>query len=367
MLFAEDEVAAEILAVPPPADLATPPAPELEADSQAPPPLPFFDEPYREFEHNQGVHLTDSVLWCDAKRLRDLCFISHAHFDFVGKNRKILATDKTIRILTRASGKIDALTSPYRQQFTLGPLKLQMHPAGHVLGSAQLLIERNDRRIVYTSDVNTRPTATVERAKPVPCDVLAIPATYGLPLYRFPEREEVFERMKSWIERCFEEHATPVLLADTIGSSQEIMRLLGDAGMKLRVHGSIYDVAKIYRDLGVSLPGSRRFGGTPARDEVVIFPPILKTSPAIRKLRKSRTAIISGRAVEPGFAFQQRVDDAFPLSDIADHEELLDFILQTGAKEVFLFDGHVNELGEELRAKGVKVYALEPPKQLALL
>ncbi len=331
----------------------------------SPPPAPV--EPERQFEYVGGVHLSGSILWADCERRQDLCFLSHAHADFAGKNRRILATEKTVKILTRASGKVDALTSPYRRSFTLGPLRLEMHPAGHVLGSAQLLIERNGRRIVYTSDVSPRPSATAEKAKPVACDVLAIPATYGLPVYRFPPREEVAANVQRFVERCFEDGATPVLIAEQIGLSQELMRILGEAGMKLRVHGSIYDVAKIYRELGVSLPNSRRFAGTPARDEVVIFPPILRKHAAIRKLKKSRTAIVSGRAIEPGFAFQQRVDEAFPLADAADHDELLSFIQETGAQEIYLTDGYVEEFGAELRALGLRVFPVIPPVQLKLL
>lgn len=338
------------------------PAPEAKGKAGA----LFFDEPFREFEHNGGVHLMDSILWCDADRRHDLCFVSHAHADYIGKNRRILATDKTVRILTRASGKAEALTSPYRRSFTLGPLELEMHPAGHVLGSAQLLIVRNSRRIVYTSDVNPRETETVERARPIPCDTLVIPATYGLPIFRFPPREEVYENIKQFIDRCLEERSTPVLIANQIGSSQELMRVLGEAGYRLRVHRSIYEVAKIYRDLGVNLPGSRRFAGTPARDEVVIFPPILRKHASIRKLRKSQTAMVSGRAVDPGFVFRHRVDRAFPLSDTADYAELMTFIEETGATEIYLSSGFIEELATDLRAKGLRSYSLVSPRQLSL-
>jgi putative mRNA 3-end processing factor len=360
------------LPVPPRADEEDAPAgdpsatPSLAPVVRPAPPPESFGEPAREFEFNGGVHLTDSILWCDADRRHDLCFVSHAHADFMGKNRRILATDKTVRILTRATGKAEALTSPYKRSFTLGPLTLEMHPAGHILGSAQLLIIRNDRRIVYTSDVNTRATMTAEKAKPVPCDTLVVPATYGLPEHRFPPREEVYEQIRSFVERCFEERATPVLIANQIGTAQELMKLLGDAGHRLRVHRSIYEVAKIYRDLGVSLPTSRRFAGTPARDEVVIFPPILRKHASIRKLRKSQTAMVSGRALDPGFAFRHKVDRAFCLSDTVDHDELIQFIQETGASEVYLASGHVEALGEELRAKGLRAYPLMPPRQLAL-
>lgn len=326
----------------------------------------FETEPFREFEYVGGIHLTDSVLWCDCDRRRDLVFLSHAHADFIGKHRRILATDKTVRILTHATGKVDALTSPYKRRFTLGPLSLEMHPAGHVLGSAQILIERNGRRLVYSSDVNTRASATAERARAVECDVLCVPATYGLPIYRFPPREEVVASIRRFVDECLNDGATPVLIAERVGLSQELMRVLGEAGYKLRVHGSIYEVAKVYRDLGISLPNARRFGGTPARDEVVIFPPVLRKHAAIRKLRKSRTAMVTGRAVEPGFAVQQRVDAAFPLADACDYEDLKSFIKATGAGEVYLTGGAALELSAELRAEGLRVFSLVPPKQLAL-
>lgn len=342
------------------------PLPMLERAPAQPPPSAYYDSPYREFEHAGGVHLVDSILWCDADRRQDLAFISHAHADYMGKNRRILATDKTVKILTRGTGRIEALTSPYKRSFTLGPLELEMHPAGHVLGSAQLLIVRNGRRMIYTSDPNTRVTATAERGAPVPCDVLVVPATYGLPRYRFPPREEVLEQIKKFIDDCLEDRATPVLIANQIGTSQELMYVLGKAGYRLRVHRSIFDVAKVYRDLGVAMPNSRRFQGSPAKDEVVLFPPILRKHASIRKLRKFKTALITGRAVDEGFVLRSRVEAAFPLSDCVDHQELLEFIEGTGASEIYLSEGYVEELSAELRTRGKKVYPLRPPKQLDL-
>lgn len=357
-------------------DLFEPDPPE-QARSDAPPrpsspptrksPSLFFDEPFREFEYSGGVHLADSILWCDTDRRREMVFISHSHVDHIGKNRRILATDKTVRILTRGTGKIEALTSPYRRPFQLGALELELHPSGHVLGAAQLLVQRDGRRIVYTSDVNPRKTATAELGAPVECDVLAIPATYGAPMYRFPPREEVLANIRRFVDDCLDDKATPVLIANQIGTAQELMSVLGKAGYRLRVHRSIYDVAKLYKEMGLTLPNSRRFQGSPAKDEVVIFPPILRKHTSIRKLRKYRTAIVTGKAVDPAFVFAQKVDEAFPLSDIADFQDLLDFIEGTGAKDVYLVDGHIDELSKELRDRfGMRVFSLVKPKQLSL-
>ena len=241
-----------------------------------------------------------------------------------------------------------------------------MHPAGHILGSAQLLITRGGRRIVYTSDVNTRQCATVERGEPIACDVLAIPATYGLPQFRFPPREEVIEEVKRFIDRSLDERATPVLIAHKIGTSQELMHVLGNAGYRLRVHRSIYEVGKLYKDLGVSIPNARSFQGPPARDEVVLFPPILRRHVSIRKLKKAKTLLLTGRALDEGFVFRARVDAALPLSDSADYEDLLAFVQKTGAREVYLTDGQVDAFAETLSARGIRAYSLVPPRQLSL-
>ncbi|MEL7368170.1 MAG: MBL fold metallo-hydrolase [Myxococcota bacterium] len=326
----------------------------------------YYDEPFRAFEYNGGVHLTDSVLWCDTDRRNDLVFISHSHADYVGKHRRILATDKTVRVLTRGTGKIDALTSPYRRKFTLGPLSLQMYPSGHVLGAAQLLIVRDDQRLLYTSDINPRESLTAEQSEVVPCDVLVIPATYGRPQFKFPPREEVIARLSKRVDDCLSDKTTPVLIANPIGLAQELMQIFGTAGHRLRVHRSIYDVAKIYRELGVSLPNARRFQGVPAKDEIVIFPPILRNHTSIRKLKKHRTIMVDGRALDDAYVFASKVDEAFALSDTAGYDELLAFIKQTGAAEVFLSDGYIDEFAQDLRDAGIRAFPLVKPKQLSL-
>ena len=293
-------------------------------------------------------------------------FISHSHADYIGKNRRILATDKTVRVLTRGTGKIDALTSPYRRQFTLGPLTLEMFPSGHVLGAAQLLIVRDGRRLVYTSDVNPRASLTAETGEPVPCEALVIPATYGRPQYVFPPREQVLERIHQFVDDCLNDRTTPVFIANQIGLAQELMQSLGTAGHRMRVHRSIYDVAKIYRELGLSLPNARRFQGAPAKDEIVIFPPILRNHSTIRGLKKHKTAMVDGRALDEAYVFRSKVDRAFALSDAAGHDELLTFIAATGASEVFLSDGYVDEFAQDLRNAGVRTFPLVKPKQLSL-
>lgn len=342
------------------------PAPRSAEAAPAPSGPSFFGRPFREFEYSGGVHLADSVLWCDADRKRDLSFISSAHVDVMGKNRRILSTDETLKILTRGTGRIDALTSPYRRSFTLGPLELEMHPSGRMLGAAQLLVVRNGRRILYTNDFLTQRLATAERAHPRPVDVVALPATFGQPNLVFPPREEVFEDIRGFIDRSFEEKATPVLVVPPLGPAQELMYLLGKRGYRIRAHRSIFDVGKIYIQLGVNLLNAKRLQGAPARDEVVLVPPILRHSAPVRKIKNPRTAWIGGRAVDPGHVHRTRVDAAFPFGEAPDFHELVDFVEQCDPSEVYVTTGEAEALASRLAHRGRRVLPLVQPEQLAL-
>lgn len=325
------------------------------------------EEPVRDFVFHQGIHLSNSVLWCDSDKKGELCFLSHAHLSHFGKHRRILTTAQTLKLITRGIGKSDALTPPYRQPFTLGSLQLTLLPAGHILGSSQLLIEREGKKLLYSHDLNPRRSKTCERAEAVKCDALVVPATYGLPMFRFPPRDEVIEDIHDFLERSYADHVTPVLFVNAMGTAQELLLELTARSHIIRIHKSIWDVCKIYQDFGFDYSFTKKFKGTASRSEVVLCPPILRQHASIRALGPIRTALISGRIREPGYLTLQRLDAGFALSDTADHFDLLDYIQATGAKEVYLSSGYVDAFSEVLRnTLGIKVLRLIEAEQLDL-
>lgn len=324
------------------------------------------DIPNRDFEWASGVHLVGSVLWCDAQHRADLSFLSHAHIELPGKNQRVLATAETIRLLSRGVGRADALQSPYYQSFQLGTLTLELRPAGHVLGSAQLLVVKDGKKLVYCSDINPRSQLTGPAAEPISCDVLALPATYGRPNFRFPPREEVFAELRAFVQDTLDAKATPVLVVNPLGTAQELLAYFARGGFKVRAAKQIVEVAKIYQELGVAQGKVRRFSGVAGKDEVVLVPPILREHPSVRGLKKFATGLISGRVLEPGWVARHRVERGFVLSDSADAHDLFDFVKATGAGEVYLSGGHVDEFGERLRGEGIRVHGLMKPRQLSL-
>lgn len=317
-----------------------------------------------------GLHLTGTPLSLDATRKSPLSFVSHAHSDHIARHERTIATAATLRLMEHRLGKVNApLPAPYGRPFELGPLVLELLPAGHILGSAQLRVIRDDgRRIVYTGDINLAPSLTAEPTQVAECDTLVIESTFGHPRYVFPPREEVLGQVESWVRRHQERGAVPVLLAYPLGKSQEAMKYLSQRGFPLVAHPSIYEVTRLYAELGVPIEPLRRYEGRVEPGEVLFFPPHLVRGGALAPLWPRATAVLTGWALDgPGACRRYGADVAFPLSDHADCPSLVRYVKATGARDVITLHGFAEELAEVLRAEGLDARALGQPKQLALL
>ncbi|MBX2812211.1 MAG: hypothetical protein KTR25_10390 [Myxococcales bacterium] len=319
----------------------------------------------RDFENFGGVHLSSSVLWCDAQRKNGLNFLSSALAGDITKSRRFLCTEETRRLAARGRGKVDVLVAPYRQSLAIGELELSLHPAGHLIGSAMIRAMRGGRVAVYTGYFSTRSSATSRPADPIVCDVLALPASFGPRTVKFPRRRHVVDEIQLFIETAFVERQTPVLLAQPLGMAQELVAELGRLGYRLRLHRSVADITKIYSDLGVIQVEYKRFSKSARRGEVVIFPPILRTS-IETLIPEASVALVDPKALDVGHVHQLRIDGAFALSNMADSDDLLSFVKATGAEEVYLTGGDVDDFGARLRSCGMKVNNLQPARQLDL-
>jgi putative mRNA 3-end processing factor len=314
-----------------------------------------------------GLHL-------DARRRAGCAFVSHAHGDHSGRHDRTIATAATLALMTHRLGepkraaRAERLPAAYRQPFGLGELTLELFPAGHVLGSAQLRVTgRDGRSLGYTGDLCTDTTHAAEPAEVMPCEALVLESTFGLPRYVFPPKAETLDRVRRFCDDALSDGVTPVLLGYSLGKAQEILAYLAGTGRRCRVHPVVHAVNRVYQAHGVALPGvSVLDEAGPADDEVVVVPPQLAWSPAMRGVRRRRTAILTGWAVD-GARFFRGVDAAFPLSDHADHPSLVAYARATGAERVFTVHGHADELAAALRREGIRAQALREESQLELL
>ena len=317
------------------------------------------------------LHVPGSVLFLDARRRMGCAFVSHAHGDHIGRHDRTIATPATVALMRHRLGQRvrgEALPADYRTPFGLGDLTLELFPAGHVLGSAQLRVTRGSTAVGYTGDLCLEPTFTAEPAEVVPCDLLVMESTFGLPRYVFPPKAEVLANVRRFVDDALSDGATPVLLGYALGKAQEILKFLGEAGYRCRAHPAVQALNRIYESLGVALPNVRPLGPEgPEPGEVVVAPPHLNGSAAVARIRRRRTAVLTGWAVEGGRFRWRNVDAAFPLSDHADFPALLRYARATGARRVFTLHGYAEELAAALRSEGLRAEPLREERQLELL
>jgi putative mRNA 3-end processing factor len=309
-------------------------------------------------------------LYLDARRKRPCGFVSHAHSDHLGRHERTIATRATAALARHRLGDrkgSEVLPADYRSPFGLGELTLELFSAGHVLGSAQIRITLPGGGTVgYTGDLCTEPTRTAEPVEVMPCDVLLMESTFGLPRYVFPPKEEVLEAVRRFVDDTLSDGATPVLLGYSLGKAQEVLKHFGELGYPCRAHATVHAVNQVYEEQGVPLPNVRLLGPEGAAPgEVVVVPPQLARSAAIARIRPRRTAVLTGWALD-GARWYGNVDASFPLSDHADFPSLLRYAKATGASRVFTMHGHAAEFAKELRREGIQAEPLEESPQMEL-
>jgi putative mRNA 3-end processing factor len=319
--------------------------------------------------HRGELRVTGSPLQLDARRRAGCAFVSHAHGDHIARHDRTIATRATVALMRHRLGaqKGEALPVEYRKPFGLGDLTLELFPAGHVLGSAQLRVTRDGVALGYSGDLCTDTPCAAEKAEVMPCDTLVLESTFGRPRYVFPPKEETLAAVRRFCDDALSDGVTPVLHAYALGKAQEILAFLSAAGYACRCHPVVQAINRIYEAHGVALPGVRPIDAAgAAAGEVVVVPQQLAWSPAMRLVARRRTAVLTGWAID-GERFFRGVDAAFPLSDHADYPSLLAYARATGASRVFTIHGHADELAASLRREGIRAEPLREQAQLELL
>ncbi|MGB8510719.1 MAG: MBL fold metallo-hydrolase [Pyrinomonadaceae bacterium] len=292
-------------------------------------------------EYREGLYLPDLDLWMDADGPRDRCVISHAHSDHIAGHRAIVATPETARIFRHRIGEAQVELLPYGERRDYGRYALTMFPAGHCLGSAQILVEADGERLVYTGDVKLRPNVTAEGAVVVPCDTLIMESTFGDPQYKFPPDVATFDRLYAACDRALSDDRVPVILAYALGKSQEALELLLRRGYRVTLHGSVWNVSEIYRECGVKFSGEyERYDREHLKGRVLITPPGCRKQAMVHNIERRYLVMLTGWAMSKSAPYMYRdVDLVLPLSDHADFDDLVRLAKESGASRIITMHG----------------------------
>jgi Cft2 family RNA processing exonuclease len=296
--------------------------------------------------------------------VRSFAFISHAHTDHARRHKEALLTPQTLALIPESRRPRGWRMLGYHERMRRGQAAVTLYPAGHMLGSAQLLFEHNGTALLYTGDIKLRQAGGAPATFIPKADVLIVESTYGRPHFRFADPDSTIEAIARWCRRAVDSHVTPVLLCHALGKTEEMMLALAPYGFRFALEKRCVPCAREYATAGRPLPEWVELEGEAESGYVVIAPPAGKDE--VRRLGRYRTALVSGWAKDAEFARIFGADAAFDLSDHCDFDELIEVVERSGADQVYTVHGYTEDFARHLRKRGIRASALEATEQLAL-
>jgi putative mRNA 3-end processing factor len=296
--------------------------------------------------------------------------ITHGHGDHARPGAgHYHSTAEGLPILRWRLGEQHYQSHEYGEGFALGDAWVSLHPAGHILGSAQVRIESQGRCWVVSGDYKRDPDPTCAPFEVLPCDGFLTEATFGLPVYRWDPIEETIADLISWWDECRTQERTAVLFCYALGKAQrllaELARALPGAGWEDRpvfLHGAMAMAVDIYREAGVRMLHTELVAEQGRRGDwsnaLVLAPPSAAGTPWLRRFGRASTAFASGWMRVRGNRRRRSLDRGFVVSDHADWPSLLRTIRETGAKQVLATHGNTDALVRFLHEDGVDAQAL---------
>ena len=311
----------------------------------------------------EGLYCPPGGFYIDAWRPVERSLITHGHSDHarVGHGHYLAHADSAGVLRARLGGQINLQTLPYGETIEHSGVKISLHPAGHVLGSAQVRLEHRGRVWVVSGDYKTEVDGTCTPFEPVPCQVFVTESTFGLPIYRWAPQAQTFGEIDDWWHANASEGRASVLFCYAFGKAQRILHGVKAGIGPIVVHGALEPLNDAYRAARVALPATVRVTdpGVDAallRRSLVLAPPSAQGTPWLRRFGNYSDAFASGWMQLRGARRRRSVDRGFVLSDHADWPGLQSAIAGTSAERVVVTHGSAAALVRWLSEAGLPAH-----------
>ena len=305
----------------------------------------------------EGMYCVPGDFYIDPWRPVGRAVITHAHGDHarLGSERYLTASSG-VGILRSRLGDIQVDSLEYGETVVHNGVAISLHPAGHVLGSAQVRMEYQGEVWVASGDYKVEPDGTCTPFEPVRCDTFITESTFGLPIYRWCPQQELFDDINAWWRKNAAENRASVVFAYAFGKAQRILSGLDPSIGPVICHGAAEPLNRVYREGGVHLPVTRMVTEVDKADirrAIVIAPPSAAGSPWMKRFGDYSDAFASGWMQLRGARRRRGVDRGFVMSDHADWPGLMTAIRATEAQRVIVTHGSVGVMVRWLRQLGL--------------
>jgi putative mRNA 3-end processing factor len=316
------------------------------------------------------VVATDDGLYCPAGDFHidpwqpvERAVVTHGHADHcrVGSRHYLVAAAGLPVYRARLGPDAVLQSLAFGEAVTLGGVRVSLHPAGHILGSAQVRLEARGEVWVVSGDFKTDADPTCAAFEPLRCHVFVTESTFGLPIYRWPAPADVFADINAWWRANAAAGKASLLYGYALGKAQRLLEGLDPSIGPIYLHGAVERFTSAYREAGVPLPPAQHAVAERGFDwsgSLVLAPPSAHQTPWMRKLGTVSTGFASGWMTIRGTRRRRAVDRGFILSDHADWPGLLSVIEATGASRVGVTHGYSAVLARWLRERGLQSWVL---------
>ncbi len=310
-------------------------------------------------ETPRGLFCEPGGFYIDPWQPVDRALVTHAHADHASPgSAAYLCAAAGAGILRRRLPDATIESIEYGIERTIGGIRVSFHPAGHILGSAQIRLERAGEVWVVSGDYKRAADPTCAAFEPLRCHTFITEATFGLPIYTWDPADAIVAEIVEWWRAIRDTGRSCVLFCYVLGKAQRILALLRPhADVPIRIHGALASMTDGYREAGIELAATERITenmrGKALAGSLVLAPLSARGTIWMRRLPRPSTAFASGLMRVRGVRRQRNFDRGFVLSDHADWPALLQTIRDTGASRILVTHGWSDALARYFQEAGL--------------
>jgi putative mRNA 3-end processing factor len=307
---------------------------------------------------SSSIYCPDADVHIDPWKPVEKAIITHAHSDHAkwGCRHYLAHKDSEVILRMRLGEDISLQTVEYGEVFTMNGVRFSLHPAGHIIGSAQVRAERNGEVWVASGDYKLQNDHFSKPFEPVKCNVFITESTFGLPIYKWQPQQKVMDDINEWWRQNKATGKCSMLMGYALGKMQRLIKNLYPFQSEVYAHGAVYQLNEKLRAAGFDLPYVKTVTSNDKkiyRDALVLAPLSASASPWAKRFEPYSTGYCSGWMAIRGARNRQSLDRGFALSDHADWNELNATIKETGAEKIYVTHGYTDTFSKWLKENGI--------------